>query len=311
MTDFLLDLASYQAGIDLGVARRAGFSLVNIKTSQGNWYKWSSASHYANIARDLGFTVGTFHWLDNSASGAEQARIAYQGMKDLGGPDGMFHQCDCEDQQKPATFQIWRDYVNAMQDLLGRHIINYTGDWWWPKHMGQRGAEVTPYLWAAPNDGYDGVYLGDLSDHWYAGYGGWNNYAILQYSVQPITGAGGGDISKSAIRDPNVISALTGSGVDLMATASDVIMAWSQGMKNTQDGTLVAPTVWQIQFEAWRDGVNTRFNQLDDAVKKIGTLGTSGAPSQDQVNVAIATALQDPAIVKGIGDAIAAHLHVS
>lgn len=208
MTEFLLDLASYQEGIDLRACRRTGYTVANIKTSEGRGYIWQSAATYADRARSHGFTVGTFHWLDSSASGAAQANIAYQRMKDLGGPDGMFHQCDCEDD---ATFAIWRDYINAMQDKLGRHVVNYTGDWWWTARNWY-GADLTPYLWAAPNNGYLDSYPGDDSPQWNAGYGGWDHYSVLQYAVQPISGAGGGNISKSAIRDPNVLVALTGGG---------------------------------------------------------------------------------------------------
>jgi hypothetical protein len=159
--------------------------------------------------------ICTFHFLDSSASGAEQAAVAYQGMKDIGGTAGMAHQCDVEDPDAgdpgPATFAIWRDYVNAIQDKLGRPVVNYTGDWWWGPR-GWTGANLTPYLWAAPNAGYPGSYPGDDSPHWHAGWGGWGDYAILQYAVSPIAGAGGGNLSKSAVRDPRVWAALTGGG---------------------------------------------------------------------------------------------------
>ena len=218
MTLTLIDIASWQTAekrardpLNLSVAKKAGVDLVNIKIGQGDWYGFRSwMRDYANEARRLGLGVSTFHWLDNTASGAAQAKIAYARMKELGGPDNMAHQCDCEDSNKPATFAIWRDYVNAMQDYLGRKIVNYTGDWWW-KPKGWTGAGVTPYLWAAPNAGYPGYYPGDASASWKAGYGGWDNYSVLQYAVSPIEGAGGGNLSKSAIRDPKVWAALTGA----------------------------------------------------------------------------------------------------
>jgi hypothetical protein len=209
MTLHLLDIASYQAGMNLAAAKAAGFGAVNIKTSQGNSYVFDKAADWAKEARRLGMGICTFHWLDNSTSGTEQARIAFQHMRDLGGPDGMAHQCDNED---TATWQITRDYVAEMWQLLGRPIAMYTGRWWWtgPGRNYAGGADLTPYLWAAPNVGYLSAYPGDQSKHWTASYGGWNDYAILQYGVGPIAGAGGGDISKSAIRDPKIWDALTG-----------------------------------------------------------------------------------------------------
>jgi hypothetical protein len=220
MTLYLLDIASYQAGMDLAVAKAKGWDLVNIKTSQGDWYTHTAAKSWADKARALSMGICTFHWLDNSASGRAQADIAYRRMREIGGPGGMAHQLDCEDRQRPATQQIMRDYAARMQDLLGRHIVVYTGDWWW-QPRGWTGASLTPYLWAAPNAGYLGSYPGDASSHWRAGYGGWGDYSVLQYAVSPISGAGGGNVSKSAIRDPRVWAALTGTSEDEMTPEQD------------------------------------------------------------------------------------------
>jgi hypothetical protein len=244
VTLYLLDIASYQAGMDLAKAKAAGFSLVNIKTSQGNWYTHTAAKSWADKARQLGMGICTFHWLDSSAAGKAQADIAYRRMREIGGPDGMAHQLDCEDTKKPATQAIMRDYVTRMQDLLGRHIVVYTGDWWW-QPRGWTGAALSPYLWAAPNAGYVGTYPGDKSAHWHAGYGGWTDYSILQYAVAPITGAGGGNVSKSAIRDHGVWAALTGTAPkpqapeerDMAGEFADAMLAYG----GTDSGKKVAP----------------------------------------------------------------------
>lgn len=228
MTLFLVDLASYQEGIDLAAVRRAGFGLANIKTSQGNWYTWSAARTYADRARVQGFGLSTFHWLDNTASGAEQARIAYGHMVELGGPDGMAHQCDNEDTTRPASWAITRDYVHAMQDLLGRPIVMYTGDWWAtaPARAGWDVASLTPYLMAAPNRDYLPGYPGDDSADWLAGYWGYDYLSLMQYAVAPIDGAGGGKISKTAIRSPEVWAALTG-GDDMPLSEDDIARIWA------------------------------------------------------------------------------------
>jgi hypothetical protein len=226
MTDLLIDLASYQAGIDLSRPAFDAWNRVNIKTSQGNWYvaNRQRSRAWADQARALGKGIMTFHWLDMSTSGAEQARIAFREMQALGGPDGMAHQADTEDDGRtygPMTYRVWRDYVNAMQDLMGRHVINYTGDWWWPG--GWDGASVTPYLMAAANVGYFGSYPGDASPHWNAGYGGWSTLAAMQFRVGPIPngGPGASDVSMTAIRDPAVWAALTG-GQATMSTPLDL-----------------------------------------------------------------------------------------
>lgn len=258
MTAYLIDLASYQDGIDLAAVKAAGFSLVNIKLSQGDWYQWSKASQYIASAKALGLGICTFHWLDNTASGAAQARIVLDLMRRYDVLDGCAHQCDCED---TATLAIWRDYVNAMQDGLGRHIANYTGDWWW-QPRGWTGADLTPYLWAGPNSGYLSAYPGDTSSHWTAGYGGWSDYSLLQYAVQPVGTAGGGNLSKTAIRDPAVWTALTG-GDDVLdgydaryrdgvnrsegLVLKEVWTALNWGQTSNGDGTLLGDLYNQVR----------------------------------------------------------------
>jgi len=213
MTEYLVDLASYQEGIDLSRVKAAGFNYVNVKLSEGTSYVWKNAPDYINKAKSLGMGISTFHWLNNSASGSEQAKIVQGLMKQYGVATGSAHQIDCEDNAKPATWQIWADYAKSMQDFLGHHVINYTGDWWWTAPgRNWNGSAITPYLWAAPNHGYDTAYPGDKSSDWHAGYGGWVDYSILQYAVgQVYSGAGADQCSKSAIKDHSVWAALTGS----------------------------------------------------------------------------------------------------
>lgn len=231
MTSHLVDLASYQHGIDLAVVKAAGFSRVNIKLTQGTSYVNPYIEEFVDGARANGLDICTFHWLDGRSSGAAQAQYALAQMDRFGLRLGTAHQCDCEDTQYPASWLIWRDYVNAMQDALGRPIINYTGDWWWPAHMGaNNGAAVTPYLWAAPNHGYDTSYPGDSSSDWNAGYGGWSTYSALQYAVSPISGAGGGDLSKTAFREPHVWTALTGvDAASITITQEDDLLFLAKG----------------------------------------------------------------------------------
>jgi hypothetical protein len=216
MTIYIVDVAKYQVErpdpLDLQQAVLEGFSVVNIKVSGGNHYvspDW--AKTYAEKARGLGMGVCTFHWLDNTASGAQQADIAYQRITEIDDPKYVAHQVDCEDTKRPATWRIWRDYVNAMQDKLGRNVLAYTGDWYWNESW--NGVSLTPYLWAAPNDGYLATYPGDSSRHWIADYGGWAELSIMQYAVSPISGTG--NCSKSAIRDYSVWRSTSGTEVPM------------------------------------------------------------------------------------------------
>jgi hypothetical protein len=251
----LVDLASYQEGISLPAVLAAGFTAVNVKLTQGNWYRWAAGKAYADSARGLGMGISTFSWIDNSATGAAQAAYAYQQMRAIGGPDGCAHQCDCEDSVRPATFAIWRDYINWWQDKLGRPIANYTGDWWW-QPRGWDGASLTPYLWASPNSGYLSSYPGDTSSAWHAGYGGWTDYSLLQYAVQAVTGAGGGNLSKTAIRDPHVWTALTGGKTDMARLMDDAdgkfLVPRLESMAWLLDAVTMGPEQdRQLEFVAW------------------------------------------------------------
>lgn len=210
MTLFLVDCSKYQVErpdpLNLEQARAAGFGIVNIALDRGKsddvLSSW--AAQYAAEARRLGMGISTYRWLDNRLSGVESARRAYDRMCALGGPAGMAHIVDCEDN---ASQQILRDYVVAMQELLGRSIAIYSADWWLePK--GWHLADLTPFLHAAPNDGYLAGYPGDESPHWHAGYGGWTDLSIMQYAVEPLPGTG--DCSLSAFRDSQVWTTLTG-----------------------------------------------------------------------------------------------------
>jgi hypothetical protein len=151
--------------------------------------------------------VCCYHWLDNSAPGQEQAREAIALMRELGGPDGMAHQCDSEDD---ATEQVWRSYMGEMQEQLGRHVVAYTGRWWWAPR-GWTGADLTPHLWAMPQPG---PYPGDTSPLWNVDYGGWTELALLQYNVAPVAGV---NCTLSALRDPQVWAELTGGPVPTYA----------------------------------------------------------------------------------------------
>lgn len=222
VTLHIVDVSRHQVErpdpLDLVVAKAAGFTVVNIQLDRGRQDDilpaW--AVIYAGRARELGMEISTYRWLDGRLSGAESARRAHNRMVALGGPQGMAHAVDCEetpDKGLPASGLAIEDYVDAMQNMLGRPIALYSGRWWW-NAPGRRwhGVELTPYLWSAPMTGYLDSYPGDDdSDAWRADYGGWDELSIMQYTVKPLPGTG--LCSMSAIRDLRVWDALTGGAV--------------------------------------------------------------------------------------------------
>ncbi|GAA1797080.1 hypothetical protein GCM10009835_14040 [Planosporangium flavigriseum] len=59
--------------------------------------------------------------------------------------------------------------------------------------------------------------------------------------------------------------------------------------------------------------VKTSLTKLDGLATAVGNIptGNAQAPTQDQLNTAILNAMLDPRVQKGIGDAIASHIHVT
>lgn len=214
MTGHLVDVASYQGALSIDDVIAAGFGGVNLKISHGTGTRsvHPDVAGWARRAVERGLTVCTFHFLDASAPGADQALCAHTRLAELGLEIGTAHQVDCE---SDATEAILREYVTTMTALLDRPVAIYTGDWWWTA-PGRRwqGATLSPYLWAAPNNGYPGHYPGDVSEHWAAGYGGWPELSIMQYAVGPLVIPGRPpqtiSVSKSAIRNPRIWRVLTG-----------------------------------------------------------------------------------------------------
>lgn len=206
MTLLIADIAAWQQGLSLAQVRAAGIGAINVKISHGMGLRTvhPDAAAWVAGARAAGMGISTFHWLDDSALGADQAVHAHQQILALGGPAGMAHVVDVESTTSPPSEACYRDYVTTMTRLLGRPICTYTGGWWWrPRGWANR----TPWLWAASNVGYLPGYPGDSSAHWAAGYGGWENLAVMQYSVTEIAGV---RVSMSAVRDPAVWQAMTG-----------------------------------------------------------------------------------------------------
>lgn len=250
-TLFFVDMSRWQPpDTDMTRIAEAGFSAINIQLNGSRGYvSGPEAKQYATRARAARLGVCTYAWLDNRSGGAAQARASYDRIRAVGGPEHMAHMVDCEDTIWPATWAIWRDYVSAMQDILQRHVLCYTGRWWWhPRWEAARkagrldwqGVVLTPYLCAAPNLGYLKEYPGDASSHWSANYGGWQNLSGMQYAVTPIAPYTV-NFSKSAIRDRRTWFALTGE--DYPMHAPDAQMPAGKQLVETRSGERVMTSV--------------------------------------------------------------------
>lgn len=215
MTLHIADIAEHQENITPAQLWTAGMDGLNIKVSHGlsQHTVHKRTASYVQAARQGGKLLSSFHWLTGDADGAAQARYAYRNMTALGlHAAGHAHVVDIEATDgsfgRVPTQDIYQDYVTEMVELLGRPIITYTGDWWQKAHGWLiASADRSPWLWAAPNPGYQPAYPGDASPLWDAGYGGWATLAVMQYRVAPIAGI---KVSQSAVRSADLWADMTG-----------------------------------------------------------------------------------------------------
>lgn len=196
------------------LAKAADYDIVNLAMTGGRGYVaggWFEA--YAKASAAVGLGRSTYHWLDGRTSGAAQAAVNISRLRNTFGAalEGFAHCVDVEETGEhgitPPKWQHVYDYVGTMQEAIGRPVAVYSADWWWrPKAW--PGSTLTPFVMGMPNAGSRGAYPGDTSDDWVAGWGGWPEFAILQWGVRPLPGTG--DCSLSVIRDPAVWAAMTG-----------------------------------------------------------------------------------------------------
>ena len=306
---YLIDLASYQAGINLSKVKSAGFTGINAKLGQGGYYEWTDAGSYISRARDLGMRISTFYWIEGGSSGASQAQHCLRLLKKHNGSlNDVVVQCDNEDS---ATWAVTRDFTNAVQDELGRPIIMYTGDWWAASHgPSWNVASLTPYLWAPPNAGYLGSYPGDSSSHWNAGYWGYPKLTIMQYAVNTIAGSGTGNVSKSYIKDMNAWAVLSGqqTGASWMSNASDLAAA----LKDANVRKALCDAVWNTD-NVVKSPLGNEDNLywyassiLTNAYKKIDATQKSAAEaaSKDGVSVNVDPAALKTALTEALAEAL-------
>lgn len=213
----LVDVSRWQGDradpLSLAAAQAAGYHIVNVALTGGKGYvsgPWAGAVLADAERRGMGRSV--YHWLDGRTSGAAQAAVNLTRMRSLFGAElaGFAHCVDVEETGAngitPPTWQHVKTYVDAMQQALGRFVMIYTGDWFWPGTW--PGGSITPYLMATPNDPLTS-WPADDSPAWRAGYGGWLELSVMQWGIGPMPGTNV-NCSLSVVRDLSTWAALTG-----------------------------------------------------------------------------------------------------
>lgn len=212
-----VDLSRWQTGLKIADLP-ADVRFVNISVSKGLNAPaeiGQKRQEWALDARKAGKVLMAYHWLNSTASGAEQWMACRRELlTTFGGLSGFGLQLDCEDTASPATFQHVKDFLTAAQAELKRPVAFYTGDWWiaarsaWPSV-----AALTPYLWATANDGWLTAVPPEDSRHWvWTGLGGWEHLSLLQWSdTQKIKGIA---VSSTVVRNVEVLCKLTGAHLE-------------------------------------------------------------------------------------------------
>jgi hypothetical protein len=208
-----IDLSRWQTALRIADLP-AATAFVNISLSRGLFAPvgiGAARQTWAADARKAGKVLLGYHWLDATASGAEQwAACKREALTVFGSLAGWGLQLDCE---ADATYEHVVAFASAARADLGRPIAFYSGDWWLDSRNWPELASRFPYLWATANDGWLAGVPEDRSKHWrWTGKGGWPHLSLLQWSAaQKIAGV---TVSSTVVRNPEVLCALTGAHVE-------------------------------------------------------------------------------------------------
>ena len=74
-----IDIANYQAGVDLRPYKNQGFEVCYIKATEGTKYINNVINDEYNRAKSCGMNIGFYHFMRNSATSYQEA----QHMKDV------------------------------------------------------------------------------------------------------------------------------------------------------------------------------------------------------------------------------------
>lgn len=183
---WLIDISSYQEGLDVAQAVREGYSGIIMKATEGTTWRDGQFDTFAGQALAAGAVPGAYHFL-RSGSGRAQCDVFWQRIRDHGGPDGWIAACDNE---ADASWQTTVDFFTRWRELAGDHpLIMYSGNWWWSER-GWPGASLTPHLWDSryvSGSGYGSELYGQVPDSWWTSrYGGWRDVTLLQFTSRSL-----------------------------------------------------------------------------------------------------------------------------
>ncbi len=177
-TYFGIDIASYQAGLDMAAVKAEGFAYVLAKATEGDSYVNPFYREQRDGARAAGLLFGAYHYVREGSSAAAQAE----------------HYASVEpDRTIPVMLdvEIGSGGVELVRELVaeftaGGYRVNliYLPNWYWSGHLGSPDLTGLPPLMSSnyvDGSGYAAnLYPGDDHRGW-NGYGG-DSVAVFQFS---------------------------------------------------------------------------------------------------------------------------------
>ncbi|MDI9900265.1 GH25 family lysozyme [Rhodococcus sp. IEGM 1409] len=183
VTFFGIDIASYQAGLDMSRVKSEGFSYVIAKATEGASYTNPEYRRQRDGARANGLLFGSYHYVKSADSARAQVDRYESVEPDRSIPVMLDHELSSGD-------------VGVLRAVLAEFVARgyrvnlvYLPRWYWSGHIGSPDLSGLPPLMASnyvTGGGFASVLYdragGDGSPRW-DGYGN-NSVAVLQFSDQ-------------------------------------------------------------------------------------------------------------------------------
>ncbi|MGF6884302.1 lysozyme [Nocardia sp. GAS34] len=180
MTLYGIDISNYQANINLGEVAKEGFSWVEAKVSEGNYYKDPTWAANQSAAAQAGIAIIGYHYANASDSPASQV----QNWQANGGPNV----CMIDFEANSGNINDYWALVNAFNAAGVTVALSYIPQWYWSQ-IGSPDLSKVPGLVSSAYPGGTGyasqIYAnagGDSGEGW-ASYGG-GNPVIWQFTDQ-------------------------------------------------------------------------------------------------------------------------------
>ncbi len=178
MTLFGIDISDFQRGLDLSQVAREGFSWVEAKVSEGNYFRASTWASFCAAAAAAGLPIIGYHYANAACSPASQV----QTWQAAGGPNV----CMIDFESGSGNIGDYWALVDAFNTAGVQVALTYLPHWYW-QQISEPDLSQVPGLVASDYLGGSG-YASQIYDNAGGdGGGGWTPYgggapAIWQFT---------------------------------------------------------------------------------------------------------------------------------